>query len=270
MKKGSMYIGGIVALLFLLSTAHTEPYPEVVNHCEEAGRMWFDSLNVRFVGNWPFGTPYAVTLDTARNFVFCGSGGGVFILDITDPGSPVRVSEKIRTRGRLVRGLFYESSTQRLYIADGYMWKNDIWDVSNPSNPYEVGYYETSDNAAGVAVSGTYVYVADAFNGLQIYEFLPPGVEESKQEVLSSKLKLLQNPIKGEYVELWLYLAHEEMPVLSLYNALGQRVKVFFLNKTSSGEHLVRIPIKDLPSGVYFLKLEAGDYSATEKLLLIR
>lgn len=42
-----------------------------------------DSLNVRFVGNWPFGKSYAVAIDSARNLAFCGSGGGVYILDVS-------------------------------------------------------------------------------------------------------------------------------------------------------------------------------------------
>lgn len=42
-----------------------------------------DSLNVRFVGNWPFGPSNAVAVDTARSIAFCGSGGGVYILDVS-------------------------------------------------------------------------------------------------------------------------------------------------------------------------------------------
>ncbi|RKZ20949.1 hypothetical protein DRQ18_05300, partial [bacterium] len=45
----------------------------------------FDSLNVTFVGNWPFGPSYAVTVDTTRNLIFLGSGGGVYVLDGDNP-----------------------------------------------------------------------------------------------------------------------------------------------------------------------------------------
>ncbi|MEO0246217.1 MAG: hypothetical protein ABIM82_07725, partial [candidate division WOR-3 bacterium] len=30
----------------------------------------FDSLNVHFIGNWPFGPSYAVTFDPLRNLIF--------------------------------------------------------------------------------------------------------------------------------------------------------------------------------------------------------
>ena len=46
----------------------------------------FDSLNVRFVGNWPFGKSYAVCVDSVRNLVFVGSGGGIYVLDVSQVG----------------------------------------------------------------------------------------------------------------------------------------------------------------------------------------
>ncbi len=46
---------------------------------EEVSSERFDSSNVRFVGNWPFGPSYAVEVDSTRELVFCGSGGGVYI-----------------------------------------------------------------------------------------------------------------------------------------------------------------------------------------------
>jgi len=39
-------------------------------------RAGFDSLNTRFIGNWPFGCSYAVVYDSVRQLVFCSSGGG--------------------------------------------------------------------------------------------------------------------------------------------------------------------------------------------------
>ena len=83
----------------------------------------FDSLNVRFVGNWPFGPSWAVCVDSARNLVFVGSGGGVYVLDISEVSNPVRVSE-IRTRG-VVNGLYYDNTAQILY---GLLYTSDAAD----------------------------------------------------------------------------------------------------------------------------------------------
>ncbi|MGC8798212.1 MAG: hypothetical protein ACP5PK_06080, partial [candidate division WOR-3 bacterium] len=55
------------------------------------GIAGFDSLNTRFVGNWPFGHSYAVAYDQARRLVFCGSGGGVYVLSVSNPSNPEKV-----------------------------------------------------------------------------------------------------------------------------------------------------------------------------------
>jgi len=63
-----------------------------------------DSLNCREKGSWPFGPSYAVANDASRNLTFCGSGAAVYVLDVSNPAAPLKLSEAIRTRG-VVQGL---------------------------------------------------------------------------------------------------------------------------------------------------------------------
>jgi len=142
-----------------VGVVYAEPYSEPVEPYEEIGNMWFDSLNVRFVGNWPFGPSYAVAYDSARSLLFCGSGGGVYILDGSNPTNPMMLSEKLHTRGA-VWDFFYDSILQRLYIADGVAGL-EIWNVNDPLNPEKLGFYDTPDFARGVYVSDSYAYIAD-------------------------------------------------------------------------------------------------------------
>ena len=86
----------------------------------------FDSLNVRFVGNWPFGLSYAVCVDSTRNLVFVGSGGGIYVLDVSQVSNPVGVSG-VGTRG-VVLGLHYDNTTQILYLS--------LIHISEPTRPY--------------------------------------------------------------------------------------------------------------------------------------
>jgi len=53
------------------------------------------------------------------------------------------------------------------YVADGSAGLLII-DISNPSNPVRVGWYDTSGSATKVAISGNYAFVADGPAGLQI------------------------------------------------------------------------------------------------------
>ena len=123
-----------------------------------------DSLNCREKGSWPFGPSKAVALDSARSLAFCGSGGGAYVLDVSDPARPQRLSDAIRTRG-VVQGLCYQSN--RLYIAAGQAGL-EIWDMTNPEAPAGLGYDATPGQAYGVAVAGNYAYVANDEAGLRV------------------------------------------------------------------------------------------------------
>jgi uncharacterized secreted protein with C-terminal beta-propeller domain len=50
-----------------------------------------------------------------------------------------------------------------------------VIDVSNPSSPREVGFYDTPEAAEDVAVSGTYAYVADGVAGLRVIDVSNPS-----------------------------------------------------------------------------------------------
>jgi hypothetical protein len=67
-------------------------------------------------------------------------------------------------------------------VAGGYAYVADAWeglrvvDVSTPSNPTEVGFYDTPGwGAAGVAVAGGYAYVADRNSGLRVVDVSNPS-----------------------------------------------------------------------------------------------
>ena len=99
-----------------------------------------DSLNCREKGSWPFGPAYAVAQDASRNLTFCGSGGGVYVLDVSNPAAPRKLSEAIHTRG-VIAGLCYQSN--RLYIA-AVQAGLEIWDVANPEAPARLGRVQTT------------------------------------------------------------------------------------------------------------------------------
>lgn len=74
MKRRILILSIFVVIVFA-TMLHSEPYTHINYPHEELGSMWFDSLNIRFIGDWPFGPSYAIACDSARNIAFCGSGG---------------------------------------------------------------------------------------------------------------------------------------------------------------------------------------------------
>jgi photosystem II stability/assembly factor-like uncharacterized protein len=57
---------------------------------------------------------------------------------------------------------------------------------------------------------------------------------------------------------------------LVVYNTLGQTIKVLESGYKNAGNYSVNFNASDLPSGIYFYKLEAGQFSQIKKMILIK
>ncbi len=58
--------------------------------------------------------------------------------------------------------------------------------------------------------------------------------------------------------------------LMTVFNTLGQHVAALQNGEQEAGYHEVKFDASGLPSGMYFYRLQAGDYVATKKLLLLR
>jgi len=66
-----------------------------------------------------------------------------------------------------------------------------------------------------------------------------------------------------------------QLPVVSnvtlrVYDVLGREVETLVNERQTAGNYSVTIDARDLPSGLYFYRLQAGSYTATKKLLLLK
>jgi len=57
---------------------------------------------------------------------------------------------------------------------------------------------------------------------------------------------------------------------LKIYNALGQEVATLVNQKLQPGVYSVEWNSSDFTSGVYFYKMEAGEYESTRKMILLK
>jgi len=57
---------------------------------------------------------------------------------------------------------------------------------------------------------------------------------------------------------------------LTVYNILGQQVATLVNGQMNAGTHSVQFNAINLASGVYFYRLEAGDFRAHKKMLLLK
>ena len=57
---------------------------------------------------------------------------------------------------------------------------------------------------------------------------------------------------------------------LKVYDVLGREVAVLVNSEKSPGEYQATFNASDLPSGVYFYRIQAGNYTAVKKLMLVK
>jgi len=55
-----------------------------------------------------------------------------------------------------------------------------------------------------------------------------------------------------------------------VYNIVGQEVKRFDLGSKPAGYHQISWNDRKISAGVYFYRLQAGDFSSTKKLMIVR
>jgi hypothetical protein len=57
---------------------------------------------------------------------------------------------------------------------------------------------------------------------------------------------------------------------VEVLNELGQTVKIVSLGNQSSGKHEYQLNVEKLSTGIYFVKLIAGEASETTKLMVTK
>src|SRR6266478_3648148 len=94
------------------------------------------------------------------------------VLDTFAQINPVSIGNATNVPGGLALGVVV--SNNYAYLANGYDGLR-IYDVSDPTNPTNVGHINNGGYAEIVAVSGNYAYLANRDDGLRVYDVSDPS-----------------------------------------------------------------------------------------------
>ncbi|MDR3610344.1 MAG: T9SS type A sorting domain-containing protein [Ignavibacteriaceae bacterium] len=149
---------------------------------------------------------------------------------------------------------------------------NGIYRLDNSNSnwtPVKSGLTDTL--VYSLAVCGTYLF-AGTSRGLwkrPLSELV--GISPERIE-LPKKFLLLQNyPNPFNPSTLISYSLPSAFNIkLIIYNSLGQTVKVLENGFKNAGNYSVNFNAADLPSGIYFYKLEAGQFAQVKKMMVIK
>ncbi len=201
----------------------------------------------------------------AGNTLELDSSIDLYIFDISDPISPVFVNS-IETV--IATDIDYQNGF--IFLAGGASGLKII-DVRDPMTPIEVGYYDTPGVASSLAVNDEFVYVSDEFyfevfdcsDALpvrEVYHQLP------REFAISS---VYPNPF-NMFSFINVTLPQSSNLRLTVYNELGQEVRILSDRRYEAGNHQLHFDGSGLASGAYFIKAVAGDFLNTHKVVLLK
>jgi len=158
------------------------------------------------------------------------------------------------------------------YVADGSGGLRVI-DVTDPANPTEVGYFDGAPFARGVTAAGAYAYVAEKSDGVTVYKNdLVTSIKETGVKQIPELFSLKQNyPNPFNPTTIITYeIANPAVVKLEVLNVTGQSVATLVNQKQVAGIFTVEFDGHNLPSGVYFYKLQAGEVQQLRKMILMK
>jgi len=120
------------------------------------------------------------------------------------------------------------------------------------------------------AANNAYIEVAIYLDNLSIEE--AGAVDVEQENLLPSKFSLIQNypnPFNPTTTITFTLPSRSDVH-LSLVDVLGKVVREIAVGSYEAGLHKVELNASDLPSGVYFYRLEAGGFVDIKKLILMK
>lgn len=189
---------------------------------------------------------------------------GLAIIDISDPYDPEIVAD-------------YEMDDQAYDITiDGnyaYVQAGGeavIFDITDILDPFYVDTYNTPGSCSDIFIVDDLFYVSD-MSSLRILGNNLTGLTDGIISTPSIFSLSRNHPNPFNATTTFSYSLPEQSEVtLSIYNILGRRVSTLFDGNKQAGYHTVTWHADHNPSGVYFARLEIGDWSQNIKMVLLK
>ncbi|MBU1473154.1 MAG: T9SS type A sorting domain-containing protein [Bacteroidetes bacterium] len=104
------------------------------------------------------------------NYAYAGVGKRLVVLSVASSSAPAQVTSIDVPDGSVMDVVV---SNNRAYVAAGGAGLR-VMDISEPTNPKEIGFINTPGYAEGVAVAGQYAYMADGGAGVRVIDISDP------------------------------------------------------------------------------------------------
>ena len=198
------------------------------------------------------------------------------VWDIRNVQNPSKVAE-FSNSVAIVHNVFVKGNLAYVaWYADGLK----VVDITNPSNPTLVGYYDSYPGAPVAQYVGAWgafpyypsgkVIISDIQTGLYVLRYKAP--DTGPPPPVPARFALYQNfpnPFNPTTV-IRFDLPRETNATLTLHNVLGQEIRVLRRGTLSAGAHTVQVDAQSLASGVYIYRLESSEFVQTHRMVVAK
>jgi hypothetical protein len=102
------------------------------------------------------------------------------------------------------------------------------------------------------------------------YSYIPTGIEQFEGEVGTYSLSNnYPNPFNPS-TKIKYSVPKSSNVVIKVFDVLGNEIETLVNEEKAAGTYEVTWYAEQLPSGVYFYQLQAGDYINTKKMILLK
>ncbi|MDR3610582.1 MAG: T9SS type A sorting domain-containing protein, partial [Ignavibacteriaceae bacterium] len=125
----------------------------------------------------------------------------------------------------------------------------------------------------GMALGSSFIYVKAGLDSLSaIYNSILTSVTKNTVNNSPHYYKLNQNypnPFNPSTTISFSIPVQENVSIV-IYNILGMKVATLLNEVKAAGNYTLSFNARNLPSGIYFYKLESGSYTSVKKMILIK
>jgi hypothetical protein len=205
------------------------------------------------------------------------SYGFTFIeaISVSDPNNPLFLSRAYSS--------VTSSGVKGIIVKDDYAYtltdfEVKLFDIRDNQNICEVGFYRKNGGGLGSLKFNNDFLYALKYSDLTVLQnsILFPATDVKDNTYQPGQFSLSQNypnPFNPE-TKINYSLPERSLVTLKIFDILGKVVATLVNEERPAGNFTVSFNAnnadRNLPSGVYFYRLQAGNYVATKKLMLIK
>jgi plastocyanin len=209
-----------------------------------------------------------------------GTAVALFLLSLLLSAATVSMAATVVVAFGGAVGFKYSPSDFNCSVGDTIKWEGSFSShpLSSTAIPPGAATWHASTGSVfsyEVKVAGTYQYKCDFHAGSGMvgqFTASATAVEEKTSTDIPESFGLDQNfpnPFNPKTM-IRFSLPETRHVVITIYNELGNKVVTLVNGSEASGSHTVVFDGSTLPSGIYYYRMEAGDFFAVKKLTLIK